>query len=611
MKRIKLSSILILIITTITSCENYLDQVPEGLLTEEIAFDNSETVTKWMANCYSYIPVNHLTIGYPYWGSPVGQGGWNTMSDELDFTSNFGAGYWTDAIQKGNWTSSAPTSSYCDYWTWFYAGIRQIHLLLENVHTTNDFDEEDVANVKLEARFLRAYYYAYLLQVYGSVPLILETVGFSDDMNVTRTPYDEVVDWLDTELKEIAESLPLSPDDKSWYYGQPTKGAALAVRARMLLYAARPLYNGNSDLAEVTNSDGTALYNSTYDQTKWKRAADATKELFDLGIYDLHREYNDDGSLDPYMSLINTFFDAYNDEIIFARTDGSNNSNWDSFCTPHCADTGDGNNLGFLSVTQEAIDAFFTKNGLDINEDPAYSETGFSTADRYATNTKWSDVSSYPGLLAPKGTYNMYVDREPRFYVDIMFNGQMCPQSEVIVDFQSWGGNWYHNQTGYTPRKQVDPTRSSYKSTLYRPVVLYRLAEFYLNYAEALNEYDPGNADILKYVNLVRERAGIPNLSSGLDQDGMCEAILRERQVECFCESLRYFDITQWEKGVDVLNNTFHSMNISTTTNAAATENFYKRISYETRVFKDYFSLWPIPFDEINTNSNLVQNPGW
>ena len=610
MKIIK-SFLFIIIILVITSCKDYLDQVPQGLLTEEIIFDNSKTVEKWVANCYSYIPVNHLTVGYPYWGSPVGQGGWNTMSDELDYPSNFAASYWTDAIQKGNWTSSAPTSTYCDYWTWFYAAIRQIHLLLNNVHVTNDFDEEDVANVKLEARFLRAYYYAYLLQVYGAVPLILDEIGFSDDMNVTRTPYDEAVDWLDTELEDIAQSLPLKADDKSWYYGQPTKGAALAVRARMLLYAARPLYNGNSDLADVVNPDGTALYSSTYDAGKWKRAADATKELFDLGVYDLHKEYNDDGSLDPYMSLINVFFDADNEEIIFARTDGNNNFNWDSFCTPHCADVSDGNDLGFLSVTQEAVDAFFTKNGLDINEDPSYSETGFSTSDLYATNTKWSDVSSYPGLLAPQGTFNMYVNREPRFYVDIMFNGQMCPQSEVKVDFQSWGGNWYHNQTGYTPRKQVDPTFSSYKTVLYRPVVLYRLAEFYLNYAEALNEYDPENTDIAKYVNLVRERAGIPDLSSSLSQEEMRSAILRERQVECFCESLRYFDITQWKMGPDILNSTFHRMNISTTTNATATEDYYKRASYETRVFKDYFSLWPIPFDEVNTNTNLVQNPGW
>lgn len=594
-----------------TSCENYLDQVPQGILTEEIVFDNSQTVKKWVANCYSYIPVNHLTVGYPYWGSPVGQGGWNTMSDELDFTSNFAASYWTDAIQKGNWTASAPTSTYCDYWTWFYAAIRQIHLLLENVHTTNDFDEEDVTNVKLEARFLRAYYYAYLLQVYGAVPLILDAIGFSDDMNVTRTPYDEAVDWLDSELKDIAASLPLSADDKSWYYGQPTKGAALAVRTRMLLYAARPLYNGNSDLADVKNADGTLLFNSTYDETKWERAADAAKDLFDLGVYDLHKEYNDDGSPDPYMSLINVFFEAENKEIIFARTDGNNNYNWDSFCTPHIADVSDGNALAFLSVTQETIDAFFTKNGLDIGEDPEYSETGFSTSDLYATNTKWADVSSYPGLLAPEGTFNMYVNREPRFYVDIMFNGQMCPQSEKKVDFQSWGGNWYHNQTGYTPRKQVDPTFSSYKTVLYRPVVLYRLAEFYLNYAEALNEYDPGNSDIARYVNLVRERAGIPGLASSLGQEEMREAILRERQVECFCESLRYFDITQWKMGPDILNNTFHRMNISTTTNAATTESFYKRVSYETRVFENYFSLWPIPFDEVNTNTNLVQNPGW
>jgi hypothetical protein len=593
-----------------TSCEDYLDQVPQGLLTQEVVFDNSKTIQRWIANCYSYIPITHVSIGYPYSGSPVQQGGWNGISDELDFTSNFGSSYWVDAIQKGNWTSSSPTTVYCDYWTYFYAGIRQIHLFLNNVHTTNDFDEEDVNNAKLEVRFLRAYYYAYLLQVYGAVPLVLDEISFNSDMNVFRTPYDEIVDWLDTELKELAESLPLRADDKVWRYGQPTKGSALAVRARMLLYAARPLFNGNSDLKDVKNADGTALFNPVYSVDKWRRAADAVKDLLDLNVYDLHKEYNNDGSLDPYMSLINTFIDADNKEIIFARTDGAGNFNWDSFCTPPCADYTDANALGFLSITQDAIDAFFTKNGLDISEDPNYSEVGFSTADLYATNTKWEDVSDYPGLLALKGTYNMYINREPRFYVDVMFNGQMCPQSSVKVDFQSWGASWYHNMTGYTPRKMVDPTFSSFKSTLYRPVVLYRLAEFYLAYAEALNEYDPGNANILKYINLVRERAGIPGLQA-LDQTAMRKAILRERQVELFCESLRYFDIIQWKNGTSLLNKEFHSMNISTTTSTTTTTGFYARKTYETRVFKEHFSLWPIPFDEINTNKNLVQNPGW
>ena len=606
---------LLLVAFMFSSCEDYLDQTPQGLLTQEVVFDNPKTIKKWIANCYSYIPVNHLSIGYPYGGSPVAQGGWNGLSDELDYTGNFaGAGYWADAVQKGNWTASSPTSDQCDYWSHFYQAIRQIHLFLNSVHATGEFNQQDVENAKLEVRFLRAYYYAYLIQVYGAVPLILDEVSFSEKGDFPRTPYDEIVDWLDQELKDIASKLPLSVDDKTWYYGQPTKGAALAVRARVLLYAARPLFNGNADLAGLKNADGKALFNSVYNAEKWKKAVDATKELFDLGIYDLHKEYNNDGSIDPYLSLINTFFNSKNKEIIFARTDNANNFEWDSFCTPPTSDPADWNALGFLSVTQEAVDAFYTKNGMDIKDDPTYTESGFSATAVYAKNTKWEDVTGEVGLLAPAGTYNMYINREPRFYVDIMFNGQVCPQSKQLVDFASWGGDWYLNQTGYSPRKMVDPTfKSINKATLYRPVVLFRLAEFYLNYAEALNEYQPGNSDILKYVNMVRERAGVPALSSSLlaDQSKMREAILRERQVEFFCESLRYFDITQWKKGEQILNKSFHSMNISTVVNEPATNDFYKRIAYENRVFKKYFNLFPIPFDEINKNKSLVQNPGW
>jgi hypothetical protein len=308
------------------------------------------------------------------------------------------------------------------------------------------------------------------------------------------------------------------------------------------------------------------------------------------------------------------FFNSRNSEIIFARTDDNQNWNWDSFCTPPTSHADDWNALGFLSVTQEAVDAFYTKNGLDIKEDPAYSETGFSTEKSYDNNTAWEPVAGERGLVAPEGTFNMYVNREPRFYVDVMFNGQLSPQSAAVVDFNSWGGAWYHNQTGYTPRKMVNPEfYGILNGNLYRPIVLYRLAEFYLAYAEALNEYSPGNADILKYVNLVRERAGIPGLPSSLlgDQAATRKAILHERQVELFCESLRYFDITQWKLGKDVLNKDFHSMNISTVSSEPATAAFYKRTAYEKRTFKDNFYLFPIPFDEINKSKSLVQNPGW
>ena len=213
-KILYISSILVALM--FSSCKDYLDQTPQGLLTQEVVFDNPKTIKKWIANCYSYIPVNHLTIGYPYGGSPVAQGGWNGMSGELDFTGNFaGAGYWTDAIQQGNWTASSPTSDQCNYWAHFYKAIRQIHLFLNSVHATGEFSEQDVENAKLEVRFLRAYYYAYLIQVYGAVPLILDEVSFSEKGDFPRTPYDEIVTWLDTELKDLADKLPASVDDKS------------------------------------------------------------------------------------------------------------------------------------------------------------------------------------------------------------------------------------------------------------------------------------------------------------------------------------------------------------------------------------------------------------
>jgi hypothetical protein len=258
------------------------------------------------------------------------------------------------------------------------------------------------------------------------------------------------------------------------------------------------------------------------------------------------------------------------------------------------------------------------KNGRPI-DDPAsgYVEDGFSAADD-VRNTKWDEVQS-AGKVTLTGTYNMYCNREPRFYISVMFNEEWHRRENRKTNFllnQADGGpTWDAPQNGYLVRKKVHPDYDPRNGTNpYRPGILYRLGEAYLNYAEALNETEPGHPDILTYLNLVRERAGIPVLAADPGQDAMREIIRRERRVELNCEGIRYSDIRRWKIGEDVLNEDFAGMNFFGTENSDDPNNpnaFYKRTVYQKRFFTKKNYWFPVPQSEIDKNPNLVQNPFW
>jgi hypothetical protein len=216
----------------------------------------------------------------------------------------------------------------------------------------------------------------------------------------------------------------------------------------------------------------------------------------------------------------------------------------------------------------------------------------------------------------PTYTYNQWVGREPRFYVDITYSNSEWLDKNAglfITDLtyhgnsgRSAGGNDYC-PTGYIVRKNNPPSDRTQGN---RSFVMMRLAEIYLNYAEALNESDPGNADILKYVNLIRTRAGIPAYGQGVDapagQDAVRQAIRRERQIELAFENNRFFDVRRWKIAAQTEAGQIHGLNIN-----ADAPDFYNVVSFETRVFNKKSYLFPIPQADVNSDTKLVQNTGW
>ena len=304
-----------------TSCADYLDNAPDDILTEEMVFNSKNRVEEWLANVYAGIPDPYTPMMRNY----------DAYADDFSPSQDWRSFSGWDCIDKilGDWNPQSAWNG--NFWGDLPVRIREAYIFIDKVKALPDqyLYQDEVTNMKAEARFLIAYYYYLLVNTYGAIPLqtwLSDVNSPMDDILIGQNPYDEVIDWIDGELKAVSEILPATyPEDR--YYGRATSVMALAVRARMLLFAASPLVNGNSDpdYAAYTNNKGEKIFNSSYDPTKWTRAVDACKELIDLcerNGYELYKEYNSDGSIDPFMSYSNMSYIEFNQgnkEILFAR----------------------------------------------------------------------------------------------------------------------------------------------------------------------------------------------------------------------------------------------------------------------------------------------------
>ena len=642
MKNSILKFIVLSIITTFTfsSCSDYLDKQPDDQLDLESVFENKKNMERWLAYIYRGLP-EYYTYDGP-----------DAIADELIPSVGWEAqGFKAIQYQKGNWTADNP--GVIAYWNTYPKYIRSAYLFIKHAHPLEAVPAEEVDFMKAECRFFIAYYNSMMAIAYGSVPIIREASESTsaDDLMLKQEPFYNVIDWADQEMLEASKQLPATQtEDKK--YGRVTSVGCLAMRARMLLFAASDLVNGNPALANIKNIDGTPIFNSAHDPERWKRAVDACKLVIDeaeAAGYHLHYEYLDNGDIDPFLSYQNAVMKRWNEanrELLFVRTMDS--GGWyDKNCIPRGLGI---NGVGAIGITQSLVDAFFMRNGQrpiigynsdgspKVNPDANYSETGFSTQ-KETYSTKWQygssegDRNKDENVVVDANTYKMYCDREPRFYISVLYNEEYhwgkdkSNAKNKFANFFSGGedGGPSHDSpsAGYLIRKRVDPSAipaSSSGTYKKRQGVLYRLAEAYLSYAESLYEYSvatgtytDNETEILDYINRVRYRAGIPQYGKGADQIPVTEAqlrdlIRRERRVELNCEAgIRFDDLRRWKEAETALNGKFYGMNAL----AKSTERdeYYKRTLYQTRRFISYW--WPIPQDDIDKNTNLRQLPGW
>ena len=592
-----------------TACDpDFFNQVPNDRMTVDEVFQRRLESEQYLAKVYSFIrdeADQTLDGGTPYMG----------LSDEGDITYT---NHPTYLMNLGNWDAS---KDFYNFWRQYYLGIRTATYFMQRIGENTeilaaDGGEAIIKRYRAEARALRAEFYANILKQYGPAVLLPadEVVSPStplSELSYPRNSYDECVDFIVSEFDKAGEELPLWYDNPS-DYGKMTKAVCMGLKARVLLYAASPQWNGNTKYANFKNKDGKQLVNQTYSVEKWKRAADAAKAVIDLGLFSLYKVNDAAGKPDPLRSYQYALLDVWNTETIFARKSNSLGNNWEWRATPRFAGGTSGN-----GVPQQQVDAYQMANGeipitgynADatpvINAKSGYQESGFSTANDTYTET---------------GTYNMYMKREPRFYASITYSGsynlnKTAFPAKIGIYFSGNngrnGGNNNFTRTGYLARKNIHPSSNQATSQrISRPLVLMRLAEIYLGYAEALNEYAPANADILKYTNLIRERAGIPELPTGLTKEVMRERILLERRIELAFERHRYFDSRRWLTAEKTDGGAFYGLDIDKGSSFTDV-SFFKRVVFENRVFTDKNYLFPIPQSEIDKDVNLVQNPGW
>lgn len=601
------------------SCKKYLDVVPDEYVTDDDVFNNINLAEQALARLYNALPTE-------------------MAADEMAYTDEC-YHHWTDnggALQayKYNLGTWSPSDNPLGNWSGRYQDIRRANIFIDRIGSIpipldrSEYYQLWVPRYKAEARFLRAMYYFDLYKRYGAVPLL--TSAASVDLNeaaksnIERNPADEIVNFIVTECDDIAKLLPANQEASQ--IGRATKGAALALKARTLVYAASPLFNGNKLYAGITNKDGKHLFADNYDREKWKRAADAAMEVIKLGTYSLYSPFPNN----PVQNYAAQFYTRDYSESIFQRMQG-NSTDLDGNLLPN-GPPFKGN--GKFTPLQELVNAYEMNNGYPIDEPAStYESTGVWSGQLW-DGLKFQTVSNIS---------NMYKNRDPRFYASIYFQYDVWrfDVTKRPTKFAFWGdGNgksdgWANGKSGTNPwgyniRKFLSPEydRNANTGTAKRNSPIFRLAEIYLIYAEAMNEYlGAPDQQVYQYINMVRDRVkmpALPILAADATQEGMRKRIQNENRVEFTFETHRIWDVRRWLIGTTVNNGPAHVLNAKPSvaelagsgvsdlnSEQAGVAVFYKPVIIQNRVFQPKHYLMPVPQSEIDKDPNLKQNYGW
>ena len=559
--KMKNKIIALFLLLSFSACQEEMDYNEFVSYDQDQVFSSFSRTMNFVTNIYSYLDYDFGN----YDGAML-----SSATDESDYV-------WTSSsihdFYTGAWSASNPKSS---TWSNSYAAIRAANLYLESSQGqtfsefkyNKDYNEqmERFNRYQYEVRFLRAYFYFNLVRQYGAVPLSTEVLTEEEANSLSRTPADDVFDFIVSECDDIVNNLPSSYEDLSYTEtGRVSRASVLALKARTLLYQASPLFNSSSD------------------KVRWKEAAFASKAVLDscaeygitLGLY------SDLWGTDNYQAS----------EMIFVRRVGDLND-LESTNFPVGVEGGSSGNC----PTQTLVDAYEMK----------------------ATGLLWNEAGS------GYDSNNPYEGRDPRFELTVAKNGDEGWPNYNTTPLHPYVGGLNGSPlagattTGYYLKKYLDASvdlRPDNNTSKRHSWITYRLGEFYLNYAEAVYNYlgsaDATDADFTlsarDAVNIIRQRQGVgmPELAAGLSNDEFEQKYENERMVELAFEGHRFWDVRRWKQGEEF--ETITCMRIE-----KISDDNYDYIRYEKeRAWDDKMYLFPIPDSEIRKNPNLAQNPGW
>lgn len=543
---------------TLCSCNDFLDREEDSFIDKTATFDSYNRTKQYLTYAYSLLPegLNRFS----------GDALLGAATDDACFAIE------SSNIQQFNNGSWNALSNPDNVWVRYFAGIAKCCTLLENSNHINldisrldpakrveyENNLKDIRMWRAEAHFLRAYFNFELLKRYGPIPIIKSTLDINKDYSDTPRPtMKEVVEFIANDCDMAADSLELTPwRNMNDAFGRATKGAALALKSRLLLYAASPLYVDFGDIDEA---------NKPSDATLWKAAADAAKAVIDLNQYELASAYDD---------LFKN--DFQNKEYIFVRRYPSN-SDFEKSNFPVSY-----GGKGGTNPSQNLIDDYEMLDG-----------TAFD----------WSD---------PVKAAHPFENRDERLLATVLMNGVLFKGKRIAT--YPGGADAMPNpnatKTGYYLRKFLNENVNIQTGggSDGHVVPLFRLAEIYLNYAEALNEYDPTNPDIAVYLNKIRERVSLPDVPSGLTQEQMRTLIHHERRVELAFEEHRFWDVRRWKVASSTLGAPVKGVKI---TQDDAGNFTYSPVQVEQRVFQPKMYWYPIPQSEVLKLHHWEQNKGW
>lgn len=621
----------------LVSCKKYLDITPDNVATLNSSFTNANETQAYLFGCYS--PLQSL--------ADVRRNPGFTSSGEVIFPVNLqdqttlgGAG--GDAgfnLMRGLQNSTNPLLNYWDGYNMglnLWQAIRMCNTFLDNVHIPRDLPEYQRKRWAAEARFLKAYYHYWLIRMYGPIPIADVAIPVNAPAEVVRQKQqtlDSCFNYVVKQLDSAITDLPPTIQNAAAEAGRISGTIALAVKAEVLTTQASPLFNGNPDYASFKGKDGENLFPLTYDENKWRRAAEACRiaiaaaEQAGHDLYQLRTTGNIVHISDEtrrLLTLQGAFVDSWNAEQVWTLNPGFG---WQYMASPRVTAEAAANVFAVysnFSVPVGQSEIFYSANGVPISEDK-----NWDYANRYKTQPGDDAHAFYlkKGYTTAIGNFK----REPRYYSSVSFDGGIWFGSGTTDDrianhINAVNGpaappdRLRYNATGYWAKKlvpyQTTFGQNSVQQNYSWPFM--RLSGLWLLYAECLNEANGPGSEVYELINRVRTRAGLPGVVEAWQQhsrnptkpsskEGLRQIIHQERRIELAFEGQAGWDLRRWKELQQVLTAPIQGWSVFNRT----TQGYYQLSTVYQPVFARRDYLFPIQDYDLLTNPNLVQTLYW